>query len=567
MNRRLLVLALWGISVGLLGSCSKISEKLDNIDKRIDGIENNKIASIEQQISSISASIADLEIIRTSIQTLVYATTSQGEEITALKAADNALEGIIAELKAYIGDLSRYAEKDWATATFATLEELNSTKMELCTLKEKVDKLGDTFDDKLKELNTNLSNSINNAIIGINASISAIEARVCALEQMIQTVSIIPAYNDGSVKAENAILTIACVITPKEAVNSLKKENFTILISEVLTKAGLYRTLPVVGEDDLVIDKTDGTATIMVDISSLLPVEEGKALSVALNVKNGISDFTTEFAGVTLTTTPYVMIAGLKWYRQNLAISASGNKSWKGGNTSAVKVPGTDEDVKVGDFFQWGAYAGYCGNVGDTDKGLLVYTAFNSINCVGDAGSDGFTLKSAGEGKAYRFNISSSDTGVGIAPYFSGSDYTKYTSGSVHLELSDDVANIILGGTWRLPTRDEFWAMKNATYWEWDETDRGYYVFEPNSEADSGKENTSDTGAYNKSDAILFFPAVGLGSNRTPALYESGSNGYYWSSVPSGSSKAYGLRFSPGGHPTTQYNSRYFGFSVRPVSE
>lgn len=51
-------------------------------------------------------------------------------------------------------------------------------------------------------------------------------------------------------------------------------------------------------------------------------------------------------------------VTSLKWARQNLAISTSGYKFWKGGNTSAVKVPGTDKDVIVGDHFQWASHAG-----------------------------------------------------------------------------------------------------------------------------------------------------------------------------------------------------------------
>ncbi|MCQ2176169.1 MAG: hypothetical protein MJY80_07425 [Bacteroidales bacterium] len=68
------------LTIGLLASCSKINERLDGLDKRINNLENDKIASVEQQIAAINQSIADLGTIRTNIQTLMEAKTVQGEE-------------------------------------------------------------------------------------------------------------------------------------------------------------------------------------------------------------------------------------------------------------------------------------------------------------------------------------------------------------------------------------------------------------------------------------------------------------------------------------------------------
>ena len=49
------------------------------------------------------------------------------------------------------------------------------------------------------------------------------------------------------------------------------------------------------------------------------------------------------------------------------------------------------------------------------------------------------------------------------------------------------------------------------------------------------------------------------------SLYSAGSDGFYWSSTPSGSSYAYTLYFVSGGVDTIDYN-RYYGFSVRCVA-
>ncbi len=266
----------------------------------------------------------------------------------------------------------------------------------------------------------------------------------------------------------------------------------------------------------------------------------------------------------------------LKWYRQNLAITDSGKKPWKGEKTSAVKVPGTNEDVIVGDYFQWAAYAGYCGDATATDKGLLIYDSFTNNKCVDGGSEDSIALKSAGGSKKYRFSPSNTTGYTGISPYFStGYQYYKDTDHSTlyretsYTGHSDDVANIILGGDWRMPTSTEFKAMREATYWAWDGTDCGYYVFKPG-EGTSGTAN--DRGNFNatndeKSKALLFFPAAGYGDYIS--LSQAGSSGRYWSSTLSTDNiaQAYYLLFKSDDVFPQRGNFRFNGCSIRPVSD
>lgn len=210
----------------------------------------------------------------------------------------------------------------------------------------------------------------------------------------------------------------------------------------------------------------------------------------------------------------FVKIGNLKWALNNLAISDSGKKAWKGGNSDAVKAPGTDEDVVVGDYFQWAAYAGYSGDASDADKGLLLYTAFTNKFCSGDA-SNSLTLKG---GKQFV---------DGSAPYYN-SGYTKYNSPTqTVLERTDDAANIILGGNWRMPTKADFVALKNATYWAWDGMDKGYYVFNPDAGHPAKAVVSSIPSDLNKADALLFFPETGIcGNGELTTEY----GGEYWAS-------------------------------------
>ena len=50
------------------------------------------------------------------------------------------------------------------------------------------------------------------------------------------------------------------------------------------------------------------------------------------------------------------------------------------------------------------------------------------------------------------------------------------------------------------------------------------------------------------------------------SLYFAGSDGYYWSSTPTGSSDAYILYFDSGDIYASNHSSRYYGFSARCVA-
>ncbi len=269
---------------------------------------------------------------------------------------------------------------------------------------------------------------------------------------------------------------------------------------------------------------------------------------------------------------PYIVINGLKWAKQNLAISPSGNKTWKPSG-SAVKVPGTDWDVINGDYFQWAAYEGYAQVEEQTvaDRGLLIYESFTSKAC-GD-GSDAFEFKSPETGR--KFFFSTTDYGdeyeyINISPYHNGTQYTVYNpniDSKYTLESTDDVANIILGGNWRMPTSAEFQAMKDTTYWSWDATDKGYYVYAPNPSSDAGKVNGNGTGTYNKSNALLFFPAANFG-NLISFNNGTGSLGHYFTSSLDSSLTAYAstLYFKSSYVNPNRYG-RSSGLTVRPVSD
>jgi len=246
----------------------------------------------------------------------------------------------------------------------------------------------------------------------------------------------------------------------------------------------------------------------------------------------------------------------LKWATQNLAVTESGKAKWNGTN------------YVIGDYFQWAAsYGGYGITVASfkTPENLVIYDSFTNT-CAGGS-SYSFTFKT---GKTSGFRLANS-------PYSNGTDYTKYTDihtggdGITNLEQSDDVARIVLGGSWRMPTgggAGEFKAMRAATYWAWDDTDKGYYVFKPGyGTSGSANGNGDIAGTDDKTKALLFFPAGGNGNGTN--LVDAGSRGYYWSSTFGSDSTGYAFSqsFNPSDVHPEGSDARCLGFSVRPVSD
>ena len=105
------------------------------------------------------------------------------------------------------------------------------------------------------------------------------------------------------------------------------------------------------------------------------------------------------------------------------------------------------------------------------------------------------------------------------------------------------------GSTWRMPTKAEMEELENNCTWTWTRQSgvNGYRVTGPNGNS-------------------IFLPAAGycIGSSRNYV----GEYGYYWSSMPGeiGTLDACNLLFSSGDH-NVNWNFRYYGHTVRPVSE
>ena len=130
--------------------------------------------------------------------------------------------------------------------------------------------------------------------------------------------------------------------------------------------------------------------------------------------------------------------------------------------------------------------------------------------------------------------------------------FTKYSldgDNSTILELEDDAARANWGGSWRVPTDDEWTELRTDCIWTWT--------------TQNGVEGMAVTGPNGKS---IFLPAAG--GRYDTNLEEAGSYGYYWSSslcTDYSSSAWYVGLFTDDIYG--EYGTRNYGLTVRPVSD
>lgn len=149
-------------------------------------------------------------------------------------------------------------------------------------------------------------------------------------------------------------------------------------------------------------------------------------------------------------------------------------------------------------------------------------------------------------------------------PWYEGQVYAS-TSGAemeTDIDIEHDVANLICGSKWRMPTSADFEELiVNSDFVQAD----GVTIID---EGTTDKRVTVNgvLGIYLKSKIngnLLFFACAGYG-NGTNWQYR-GSSGYYWSASIDTTRFAYGLNFGAGSVRPLSEDNRYNGFPVRPV--
>ena len=146
-------------------------------------------------------------------------------------------------------------------------------------------------------------------------------------------------------------------------------------------------------------------------------------------------------------------------------------------------------------------------------------------------------------------------------PSGDGKTFTKYSPDKITtLEPGDDAAWWNWGGTWRMPTDDEWTKLQNTNNFTWK------WTYDYNGTGVMGYTVTSKVPGYVGNQ--IFLPAAGyrIGTSLDNIV---GFSGFYWSSSLSTSylSDAGFAYFHSTPSFGTHHGYRYFGYSVRPVSE
>ena len=197
-----------------------------------------------------------------------------------------------------------------------------------------------------------------------------------------------------------------------------------------------------------------------------------------------------------------------------------------------------------------------------------------------------------GYGKLYSWGNLTGQSGDSFNPSFVTGNYNK-TEGSkinntdhIWNKMKHDAAYYELGGNWRMPSKGDFIALdiacggngsngqsftgNIASAVEDGKVKQGKYWLAASQtdlqDIESLKGITAAGLLYSDGENYLFFPAAGYSSSDSRDV--GGSSGIYWSSTWLSSDYAYDLLFfSSSVYPQDYYNRRYYGFSVRPVSD
>ena len=192
--KRFIIAALSSLSI-LAVSC--YDEQIEELNNRVDKIENEKIATIQEQVASISTSILDMQRMDTQLQGYITALQTQAAELEkSFASVDKKIEDVEAELKddmnaqnvQILATLEEYktqvseqlssintaiadlqvqkaalenqikslkdyidgeiqSTEDWASATFATLENYNALAAIVTAIQAQIETLNSSIID------------------------------------------------------------------------------------------------------------------------------------------------------------------------------------------------------------------------------------------------------------------------------------------------------------------------------------------------------------------------------------------------------------------------------------
>ena len=330
MKKLLLLVAVVAM---VLPGCKKINDAIDDLDNRLDKLEQEAIPSIDEQIAAINLSLTSLDAMDKELKGYIDGLTAtasnlqeqidntntkigevkatlQGEISTAkaavlaqldavktelegelaqinttiatLQAKDEELDGKIADLKTYV-DTKLGNTTDWVNATFATLEQYNGLVQEIATIKAQIEALNKSVSDLETKLTTKINNDIASAVATLNADIQ-------------QKVSEITTAYTNAVKTAKEEITAAYTVAIQTAISSLDA-SLKAWVGEQL--AGYYTIAQIdakitalnnsiVNGDDALQQELNTLKNQLTTTANEITTAYKKAINDAINTNNGV---------------------------------------------------------------------------------------------------------------------------------------------------------------------------------------------------------------------------------------------------------------------------------------
>ena len=139
------------------GTLSELQQMDAELSKYITALQN-AAKSLEQQIGDTNSDVSDLS-------------NKLDSTIVTLQEANNELSKDIEALEAYVnGELQN--NKDWASATFATLEQYNALVANIALIEESIQELNNDVEALEQRMGEKIAEEIATAVEGLNGTIS-----------------------------------------------------------------------------------------------------------------------------------------------------------------------------------------------------------------------------------------------------------------------------------------------------------------------------------------------------------------------------------------------------------
>ena len=329
--------------------------------------------------------------------------------------------------------------------------------------------------------------------------------------------------------------TATCSVTVSGiSVESVSLDESTLLISKDRSRQLTATVLPTNASNPAVEWSSSDETVATVSFEGLVTgIKAGSATITVTTIDGGLiatCDVTVEMA-----------INGFAFVEMGVTTEDGTVLKW------ATMNVGADKPQDYGDFFGWGETEPY-------------YSSQSPLTW-----KDGKSAGYAWGSYSLMYPGMSSYTGISKYQVADGQTSAMWYydgqfigDGLTELERVDDAAQSNWGGTWRMPTDAEWTKLRdtNKFTWSWTSDYNGTGV--------SGETVTSKVPGYIGNQ--IFLPAAG--SRYGTSLSSAGSYGYYWSSslCTGRSNSAFSVYFYSGDVLRSNYY-RYYGFSVRPVSE